>query len=144
MALINPRTQARGGPVRLGFKRLVIALFVAIVLVIGLTLVYLSFSRITAITNSAASKFIGEKSAGSGRLSMRRSVMGLGGRGARTCGIPDEISPMTVRYHMRRLGREPRGVAASSIAGGVHGFELWAYIGRTVVVIGPALRFMRD
>ena len=60
MALINPQTQARGGPVRLGFKTSVIALFVAIVLIIGLTLVYLSFSRITAITNSAASKFIGK------------------------------------------------------------------------------------
>ena len=45
------------GP-RLGFKTSIIALFVAIVLVIGLTLVYLSFSRITAVTNSAASKFI--------------------------------------------------------------------------------------
>ena len=60
MALINPQTSARGGPVQLGFKTSVIALFVAIVLVIGLTLVYLSFWRITAITNSAASKFIGE------------------------------------------------------------------------------------
>jgi adenylate cyclase len=60
MALINPQTPARGDPVRLGYKASVIALFVAIVLVIGLTLVYLSFSRITAITNSAASKFIGE------------------------------------------------------------------------------------
>jgi adenylate cyclase len=58
MALINPQTPARGGPVRLGFKTSIIALFVAIVLVIGLTLVYLSFSRITAVTNSAASKFI--------------------------------------------------------------------------------------
>jgi adenylate cyclase len=59
MALINPQAPARGGPVRLGFKTSIIALFVAIVLIIGLTLVYLSFSRITAITNSAASKFIG-------------------------------------------------------------------------------------
>ena len=60
MALINPQAPARGGPVRLGFKTSIIALFVAIVLVIGLTLVYLSFSRITAVTNSAASKFIGQ------------------------------------------------------------------------------------
>ena len=60
MAQINPQTQARGGPVRLGYKTSVIALFVAIVLVIGLTLVYLSFSRITEITNAAASKFIGQ------------------------------------------------------------------------------------
>jgi adenylate cyclase len=58
MALINPQTSARGGPVRLGFKTSIIALFIAIVLVIGLTLVYLSFWRMTAITNAAASKFI--------------------------------------------------------------------------------------
>ena len=60
MTLINPQTSARGGPVRLGFKTSIIALFVAIVLVIGLTLVYLSFSRITTITDSAASQFIGK------------------------------------------------------------------------------------
>lgn len=46
--------------VRLGFKTSIIALFVAIVLVIGLTLVYLSFRRITAVTNTAASQFIGK------------------------------------------------------------------------------------
>ena len=57
---INLNALARGGPIRLGFKTSVIALFVAIVLFIGLTLVYLSFSRMTAITNAAASKFIGE------------------------------------------------------------------------------------
>ena len=43
-----------------GFKTSIIALFVTIVLVIGLTLVYLSFSRINAITGSAASQFIGK------------------------------------------------------------------------------------
>lgn len=37
-----------------------IALFVAIVLVIGLTLVYLSVSRINLVTNAAASQFIGK------------------------------------------------------------------------------------
>jgi adenylate cyclase len=58
MVLNDPPAPAKGGPVRLGFKTSIIALFVAIVLVIGLTLVYLSFSRITAVTNSAASKFI--------------------------------------------------------------------------------------
>ena len=58
MALINPQTSSRGRPLRLGFKSSIITLFVAIVLIIGLTLVYLSFSRITAVTNSAASKFI--------------------------------------------------------------------------------------
>jgi adenylate cyclase len=50
----------QNGGVRLGFKTSIIALFVAIVLIIGLTLVYLSFSRIAVITDSAASKFIGE------------------------------------------------------------------------------------
>src|SRR5260221_9257645 len=60
MTLLNPQTSARGGPVRLGSKTSIIALFVAIVLVIGLTLVYLSFSRITTITDSAASQFIGK------------------------------------------------------------------------------------
>ena len=58
MAVIDPQTSARGASVQLGFKTSIIALFVAIVLVIGLTLVYLSFERITAITNSAASQFI--------------------------------------------------------------------------------------
>ncbi|SDS41675.1 adenylate/guanylate cyclase domain-containing protein [Bradyrhizobium canariense] len=48
----------KNASVQFGFKTSIIALFVAIVLVIGLTLVYLSFSRITEITNSAASKFI--------------------------------------------------------------------------------------
>ncbi len=60
MTLINPGASARGRPVQLGFKTSIIALFVAIVLVIGLTLVYLSFSRITAVTDSAASQFIGK------------------------------------------------------------------------------------
>ena len=48
----------KSGGVQLGFKTSIIALFVAIVLVIGLTLVYLSFSRITAVTDTAASQFI--------------------------------------------------------------------------------------
>jgi hypothetical protein len=38
MALINPQTSARAGPVQPGFKTSIIALFVAIVLVIGLAL----------------------------------------------------------------------------------------------------------
>jgi hypothetical protein len=37
MALINPGASARGRPFHLGFKTSVISLFVAIVLVIGLT-----------------------------------------------------------------------------------------------------------
>lgn len=51
MALINPQSSARGGPIQFGFKTSIITLFVAIVLFIGLTLVYLSFSRIAAITD---------------------------------------------------------------------------------------------
>ena len=58
MALIKARIAAKGGTVQLGFKTSIIALFVAIVLVIGLTLVYLSFSRISAVTETAASQFI--------------------------------------------------------------------------------------
>src|SRR5882757_10405976 len=60
MRLGHPTTSAKGRAHRLGFKTSIIALFVAIVLVIGLTLVYLSFSRITAVTDSAASQFIGK------------------------------------------------------------------------------------
>ena len=48
------------GDIQLGFKTSIIALFVAIVLVIGLTLVYLSFQRIAAVTQTAASQFIGK------------------------------------------------------------------------------------
>lgn len=48
----------KAGGIQLGFKTSIIGVFVAIVLVIGLTLVYLSFARITAVTDSAASQFI--------------------------------------------------------------------------------------
>jgi len=58
MTLIDQQASVRRPNVRLGFKTSIITLFVAIVLLIGLTLVYLSFSRITAITRSAAGKFI--------------------------------------------------------------------------------------
>jgi adenylate cyclase len=51
-------TASRSRAVQFGFKTSIIALFVAIVLVIGLTLVYLSFARISAVTDSAASQFI--------------------------------------------------------------------------------------
>src|SRR5882724_7194402 len=60
MTLINPGASARGRPIQLGFKTSIIALFVAIVLVIGLTLVFLSFERISAVTDSAAGQFIGK------------------------------------------------------------------------------------
>jgi adenylate cyclase len=52
------KQKMKHGGIQFGFKTSIIALFVAIVLFIGLTLVYLSFLRITAVTNSAASKFI--------------------------------------------------------------------------------------
>lgn len=45
-------------PVRLGFRTSIIALFVGIVLAVGLTLVFLSFNRVQAITRSAASSFL--------------------------------------------------------------------------------------
>lgn len=50
----------KNGGIQLGFKTSIIALFVGIVLIIGLMLVYLSFERITAVTDSAASQFIGK------------------------------------------------------------------------------------
>lgn len=43
---------------RIGFQTSIIAVFVAVVLLVGLTLVYLSFERVTAITKTAASGFI--------------------------------------------------------------------------------------
>jgi adenylate cyclase len=43
---------------RLGFRTSITALFVATVLLVGLTLVYLSFDRATSISRSAASTFI--------------------------------------------------------------------------------------
>jgi|EndMetStandDraft_7_1072992.scaffolds.fasta_scaffold43568_1 adenylate cyclase len=50
----------KNGAVQFGFKSSIIGLFVAIVLLIGLALVYMSFSRITAVTDAAASQFIGK------------------------------------------------------------------------------------
>jgi adenylate cyclase len=43
---------------RIGFQTSIITVFVAVVLLVGLTLVYLSFERVTAITRTAASSFI--------------------------------------------------------------------------------------
>jgi adenylate cyclase len=43
---------------RIGFQTSIIAVFVAVVLLVGLTLVYLSFERVTVITKTAASSFI--------------------------------------------------------------------------------------
>src|SRR3954465_1497184 len=43
---------------RIGFRTSIVTLFVAVVLCVGLTLVYLSFSRVSKITQTAASTFI--------------------------------------------------------------------------------------
>jgi adenylate cyclase len=59
MTPISPQTSQKRA-VQFGFKTSVIALFVAIVLFIGLALVYMSFARITAVTDAAASQFIGK------------------------------------------------------------------------------------
>lgn len=45
-------------PLRIGFRTSIVTLFVAVVLFVGLTLVYLSFSRLSLITQTAASTFI--------------------------------------------------------------------------------------
>jgi adenylate cyclase len=48
-----------GAPrIQVGFRTSIIALFVGIVLFVGLALVYLSFSRVTAITRTAAGSFL--------------------------------------------------------------------------------------
>ncbi|MCA6100400.1 adenylate/guanylate cyclase domain-containing protein [Bradyrhizobium australafricanum] len=46
------------GPVRIGFRTSIITVVIAAVLVVGLTLVYLSFRRVSSITQMAASTFI--------------------------------------------------------------------------------------
>jgi adenylate cyclase len=43
---------------RIGFRTSIVTLFVAVVLLVGLTLVYLSFNRVSRITQTAASTFI--------------------------------------------------------------------------------------
>src|SRR5215467_12191227 len=45
-------------PFRIGFRTSIITLFIAVVLLVGLTLVYLSFARVSLITRTAASSFI--------------------------------------------------------------------------------------
>jgi len=45
-------------PFRIGFQTSIITVFLGVVLLVGLTLVYLSFERVTAITRTAASGFI--------------------------------------------------------------------------------------
>lgn len=43
---------------RIGFRASIITLFVSVVLIVGLSLVYFSFDRVTSIIRSAASTFI--------------------------------------------------------------------------------------
>lgn len=43
---------------RVGFQTSIITVFAGVVLLVGLTLVYLSFERVTSITRTAASGFI--------------------------------------------------------------------------------------
>jgi adenylate cyclase len=45
-------------PFRIGFRTSIITVFVAVVLIVGLTLVWLSFERVSRITRTAASGFI--------------------------------------------------------------------------------------
>lgn len=47
-----------GRAVSIGFRTSIIALFVTVLLLVGLTLVYLSFQRVTSITQSAAARFL--------------------------------------------------------------------------------------
>lgn len=49
---------SRSSNMRIGFRTSIITLFVGIVLFVGLTLVYLSFARISAMTRTAATTFI--------------------------------------------------------------------------------------
>ncbi|WP_246563598.1 cache domain-containing protein [Bradyrhizobium liaoningense] len=54
--MTGDRTSKR--TLRIGFQTSIITVFVAVVLLVGLTLVYLSFERVTVITRAAASGFI--------------------------------------------------------------------------------------
>jgi adenylate cyclase len=51
-------SSTRRQPLRIGFRTSIITVFVAVVLIVGLTLVWLSFERVSLITRSAASGFI--------------------------------------------------------------------------------------
>jgi len=52
------RTSRGQRPLRIGFRTSIITVFVAVVLVVGLTLVWLSFERVSLITRTAAAGFI--------------------------------------------------------------------------------------
>jgi len=51
-------SSTRQRPFRIGFRTSIITVFIAVVLLVGLTLVYLSFERVSRITRTAASSFI--------------------------------------------------------------------------------------
>jgi len=55
---MRPNSQGKGLPFRIGFQTSIIAVFVGVVLLVGLSLVYLSFERVTKITHTAAAGFI--------------------------------------------------------------------------------------
>ncbi|MFG3597995.1 cache domain-containing protein [Bradyrhizobium sp. RDI18] len=58
----------------IGFRTSIVTLFVAVVLLVGLTLVYLSFSRVSLITQTAASTFIAKVAQlGAGRIDSKFS-----------------------------------------------------------------------
>jgi adenylate cyclase len=55
---MNDTQSASRRPFRIGFRTSIITVFVAVVLLVGLTLVWLSFERVSMITRTAASGFI--------------------------------------------------------------------------------------
>src|SRR5215475_5065997 len=55
MSEVRPTGKRR---MRVGFRASIITVFMAVVLLVGLTLVYLSFERVSAITRTAAGTFI--------------------------------------------------------------------------------------
>jgi adenylate cyclase len=55
---MNDIRSANRRPIHIGFRASIITVFIAAVLFVGLTLVYLSFNRVSSITQTAASTFI--------------------------------------------------------------------------------------
>ncbi len=51
-------SSSRKRPIQIGFRTSIITVFIAVVLLVGLTLVYLSFERVSLITRTAAAGFI--------------------------------------------------------------------------------------
>src|ERR1700748_2963976 len=52
------QASTRQRALRIGFRTSIISVFIAAVLIVGLTLVYLSFDRVSLITRTAARSFI--------------------------------------------------------------------------------------